>query len=70
MEFTNEGFFEVAIERRYPQWDLIPRPLNSGCNSLKTWSYWSSSFLKQFLAKHCLSYNRNLAVEIELCPAS
>ena len=28
MVFITEGFFEVAIER-WPEWDLIPRPLNS-----------------------------------------
>ena len=29
MVFTTEGFFEVAIER-WPEWNLNPRPLNSG----------------------------------------
>ena len=28
MVFTNEGFFEVAIES-CPEWDLSPQPLNS-----------------------------------------
>ena len=29
MVLTTKGFFEVAIES-WPEWDLNPRPLNSG----------------------------------------